>query len=263
MSLSLSSKAPPIDIEGVSMRLNRFLSASGYSSRRKGEEIIRAGRLEVNGIVVTDPAKPVDPRTDAVTVDGVRLVITAEKRYYVMNKSTGLIVSHGDTHGRPTVFDILGPETKGVFPVGRLDADTSGVLLFSDDGDLTYRLTHPSFGVEKVYRAEVKGHIDRSDVQRFKNGVVLDDGPTAPADMTILKGGKDMSLVEITLHEGRKRQVRRMFKHIGHPVATLERVSFGGVTVDGLSLGHYRLLKPGEIERLKRAVSPCSRGEYE
>jgi len=245
------------------MRLNRFFSASGYSSRRKGEEIVRTGRLEVNGIVVTDPAKGVDPCTDVVTVDGVRLVVTAEKRYYVMNKSTGLIVSHGDTHGRPTVFDILGPETKGVFPVGRLDADTSGALLFSDDGDLTYRLTHPSFGVEKVYRAEVKGHIGRSDVQRLKNGLVLDDGPTAPADMVILESGKDMSLVEITLHEGRKRQVRRMLKHIGHPVAALERVSFGGVTVDDLSQGHYRPLIPDEIERLKISVSLCSQEEYE
>ena len=242
----------------VPMRLNRYLSASGYTSRRKGEEIIRGGRISVNGVVVTDPAKSVEPGIDIVTVDGVPLLINTGKRYYVMNKPTGVIVSRGDTHGRATVYDLLGPETKGVFPVGRLDANTSGVLLFTDDGDMTHRLTHPSFGVEKVYQAEVKGRVEKRDVQRLKEGLVLDDGITAPADMVICESSGEVSLIEITLKEGRKRQVRRMLEFIGHPVRALERVSFGGINTSGVPLGGYRALESGEIESLKEKISLVS-----
>ncbi|GAG32983.1 unnamed protein product, partial [marine sediment metagenome] len=159
------------------MRLNRYISASGYTSRRKGEKIIREGRVKVNGAVVADPARTIDPSRDAVSIDGELLVINREKRYYIMNKPMGVIVSRIDTHGRPTVIDLLGSETKGVFPVGRLDANTSGVLLFTDDGDLAYRLTHPSFGVEKVYSAEVEGLVSTKDAQRVREGLILDDGP--------------------------------------------------------------------------------------
>ena len=236
------------------MRLNRYLSASGYSSRRKGEVIIREGRVMVNDVVVTDPAKIVDTGTDTVTIGGVPLVINSKKRYYVMNKPPGIIVSRSDTHGKDTVFDILGSETRGVFSVGRLDADTSGVLLFTDDGELTYQLTHPSFGVEKVYRAEVKGNVSKKDIQKLKEGLILDDGPTAPATMKICENGKDSSVVEITMHEGRKRQVRRMLAHIGHPVRMLERVSFGGIKACNIPQGKYKPIKAEEIERLKMKV---------
>ena len=240
------------------MRLNRYLSASGYTSRRKGEEIIRGGRISVNGVVVTDPAKSVEPGIDTVTVDGVPLLINTGKRYYVMNKPTGVIVSRGDTHGRATVYDLLGPETKGVFPVGRLDANTSGVLLFTDDGELAHRLTHPSFGVKKVYRAEVKGKVGKRDIQRLKEGLVLDDGTTAPADMVIYGSDSEVSLIEITLKEGRKRQVRRMLEFIGHPVRALERVSFGEINASGVPPGRYRALEAGEIESLKEKISLVS-----
>lgn len=240
------------------MRLNRYLSASGYTSRRKGEEIIRGGRIKVNGVIVTDPAKSVETGIDTVTVNGAPLIINPGKRYYVMNKPTGVIVSRGDTHGRVTVFDLLGPETKGVFPVGRLDANTSGVLLFTDDGDLAHRLTHPSFGVKKVYRAEVKGRVGKKDVRRLKGGLILDDGPTAPADMVICESDSEVSLVEITLKEGRKRQVRRMLDFIGHPVRALERVSFGGINASGVPPGGYRALESGEVESLKEKISLVS-----
>jgi len=237
------------------MRLNRFLSASGFASRRKGEDVIRSGRIAVNGEVVTDPARSVDPDADTITVDGVVLVVSEEKRWYVMNKPTGVIVSRGDTHGRVTVFDLLGEETGGVFPVGRLDADTSGVLLFTDDGETTHRLTHPSYGVEKVYRAEVKGTVEVDDIRRVGKGLVLDDGPVSPAVIKVLDSSSESSLVEIILHEGRKRQVRRMLGLIGHPVKTLERLSFGGITAGSLPLGGYRCLTPGEVARLGKAVS--------
>ena len=236
------------------MRLNRYLSASGYISRRKGEAVICDGRVTVNGVVVTNPAANIDIEDDAVTVDGKPLVINSEKRYYVMNKPMGVIVSMSDTHGRPTVHDIIGPEMKGVFPVGRLDADTTGVLIFTDDGDLAYRLTHPSFGAEKVYRAEVEGNVGKRDVQQFKEGLIVDGRLTAPAALVIHKSSEDGSHVEITIHEGRKRQIRHMLKLIGHPVRTLERISFGGVTADNLSRGTYRSLTVDEVERLKKKV---------
>ena len=240
------------------MRLNRYLSVSGYTSRRKGEEIIRDGRVTVNGTVVTDPAIHVDTDNDLVTVDGVPLVINTEKRYYVMNKPAGVIVSKGDTHARPTVYDILESETKGVFTVGRLDFDTTGVLLFTDDGELAHRLAHPSFGVKKVYCAKVKGRVNISGIQKLKDGVSLEDGLTAPSDMVISESDKDGSTVELTIHEGRKRLVRRMLAHIGHPVVTLERISFGGITAHAIPPGSYRSLTTKEVKRLKKTTAMSS-----
>ena len=240
------------------MRLNRYISVCGAASRRKGEVIIREGRVAVNSEIVTDPARNIEPGKDRVTLDGLTLAINPENRYFILNKPTGTIVSRGDTHGRATVMDLMGVETGGVFPVGRLDADTSGVLLLTDDGDLTHKLTHPSFGVEKVYRVEVEGKVVSDDVRKLWDGLVLDDGPTAPAEMKILERDDKSSLVEITIHQGRKRQVRRMMKHIGHPVKTLERISFGGITAQGLPPGAYRALDTDEVELLKKAVKQNS-----
>jgi len=237
------------------MRLNRYISTSGVTSRRKGESIIRAGRVAVNGEIVTDPARNVNPERDRITLDDVHLVINSKKHYYVLNKPTGVIVSIGDTHGRTTVIDLIDKEIKSVFPVGRLDKNTSGVLLLTDDGDLAHRLTHPSFGVKKVYRAEVAGKINEKDVQKMKEGLTLDDGPTAPAEMEVIECNKNSSIVEITIHQGRKRQVRRMLKHIGHPVRILERISFGGITAHGLSSGAYRPFQDSEVEMLKKIVN--------
>ena len=241
------------------MRLNRYISASGFASRRRGEVYIREGRVRVNGEAVTDPARDIFPDRDQVTLDGNLLRVNPEKRYYVLNKPTGVIVSMSDTHGRANVQNLLGEETRGVFPVGRLDADTSGVLLFTDDGDLAHRLTHPSFGVEKIYRAEVRGRVNGEDVRRIGEGIVLDDGPAAPAHLCILESAEETSTVEITLHQGRKRQVRRMLEAVGHPVITLERSTFDGITAKGLPPGSYRSLTREEVERLKelsKAQSP-------
>ena len=146
-------------------------------------------------------------------------------------------------------------KNSGVFPVGRLDKNTSGVLLLTDDGDLAHRLAHPSFGVEKVYRAEVAGKINEKDIRKMKEGLILDDGPTTPAEMKVLESNKNNSIVEITIHQGRKRQVRRMLEHIGHPAKSLERISFGGITAQRLPLGAYRHLEAGEVEMLKKMVN--------
>jgi 23S rRNA pseudouridine2605 synthase len=236
------------------VRLNRYLSVSGYSSRRRGEEVIRAGRVTVNGAKVADPAYIVEPGTDRVAVDGSPLESDRARRYILLNKPAGTIVSVGDTHGRPTVFDLLGVAGKSLFPVGRLDADTTGALLLTDDGELAFRLAHPSFGVEKVYRAVVRGKVTPDEVREIGKGVVLDDGPAAPAVMRVIGEEGGASTVELTLHQGRKRQVRRMLDRIGHPVITLERISFGGVTTKGLAAGKFRELDGAEVALLKNAV---------
>ncbi len=236
------------------MRLNRYISASGAASRRHGEKIIRSGRVTVNGSIATDPALNVEPGHDTVLLDGIPLVINPEKRYYILNKPVGVIVTRDDTHCRRTVMDLMGPETKGVVPVGRLDADTSGALLFTDDGDMTHRLLHPSYGVDKVYRAIVRGNVGDESIGKIGEGLVLEDGPTAPAVMKIGDHGEDASIVELTIHQGRKRQVRRMLGHVGHPVIELERLSFGGLTCDDLKRGEYRELTADEVNNIKKRV---------
>ena len=230
------------------------MSASGAVSRRNGERIIRDGRVSVNGVIVTDPAMNVEPGEDTVLLDGKPLNINPEKRYYVLNKPAGVIVTRDDTHGRKTVMDLMGQETAGVVPVGRLDADTSGVLLLTDDGDLTHRLLHPSYGVDKVYRAVVRGSVGDEDIRSIGEGIVLDDGPSAPAVMKVIDRGAEKSLVELTIHQGRKRQVRRMLKHVGHPVIALERLSFGGITAGNMKRGEYRELTADEIALLKKST---------
>jgi len=244
------------------LRLNRYISVCGIASRRKGEVIIRDGRITVNGVVITDPACNVDPEKDSVSLDATPVIFTPKRRYYVLNKPAGVIVSRGDTHGRSTVFDLLGDDTKGVFPVGRLDADTTGILLLTDDGDLAYRLTHPSYGVEKIYRAEVTGMVTKKDIHTLGEGILLDDGPSAPAYMTLQDSSSEGSLVEIVMHEGRKRQVRRMLREIGHPVRVLERVSFCGITAGNLPLGAYRPLTGDEIAHLKNTSNEKQGNEY-
>jgi len=237
------------------MRLNRFLSASGVASRRRGEDIIRVGRVCVNDEIVTDPACAVDPGKDTVTVDGTPARIAAVNRYFVLNKPSGVIVSRGDTHKRRTVFDLLGPETGGVFPVGRLDYTTAGVLLLTDDGDCAHRLMHPSYEIEKVYRARVAGKLGSAEVEAFRRGLLLDDGPVSPARMKVISSDEIGSTAEVVVHEGRKRQVRRMFDAVGHPVRYLERINFSGITCAGLAPGAYRPLSTHEIAVIRKFVA--------
>lgn len=235
------------------MRLAKHLAHAGVASRRAAEDIVRAGRVTVDGQVVTDPARDVTEE-HAVTVDGRALgPLTGGGRVvYVLNKPAGVVSTAKDTHGRRTVVDLI-KSPKRLYPVGRLDADTTGLILLTDDGDLAHHLTHPSFEVPKTYRAEVGGgHVGEADLRRLREGLELDDGMTAPARVRQRRQGT-ANILEITIHEGRKRQVKRMCEAIGHPVIRLQRIGFGPLTLGELAEGGVRRLTPAEVERLRVA----------
>ena len=231
------------------MRLNRFLAHAGVASRRAAEKLIAAGRVTVGGKVVTDPALDVD-ESSGVVVDG-EPVRPEPLEVHMLNKPKGVVSTAIDTHGRPTVVDAI-PTTRRLYPVGRLDAETTGLILLTNDGDLANRLTHPRYGVPRVYRARVEGgRMSAADLRALREGVELDDGRTAPAKAREVRPG----LVEIELKEGRKRQVRRMLEAVGHPVTELERVAFGPLRLTGLAVGRHRRLTAAEIERLRQSAA--------
>lgn len=214
-----------------------------------------AGRVEVNGVIVTSLGAKVDPRADNVTVDGRTVTLEDRRVYIVLNKPSGYVTTMSDPHGRPTVADIVPTDANpGLFPVGRLDLDTTGVLLFTTDGELAHRLLHPKWKVPKTYEAVVDGILGASDIERLRAGVRLDDGMTAPAEIEVLERLEGATAVKITISEGRKRQVKRMFSAVGHPVTSLARTHFGPVADAGLEVGSWRALTDDEIERLRDAV---------
>ena len=233
-------------------RLQKVMAACGVASRRKCEEIISAGRVKVNGNVITELGTKVSKK-DIIEVDG-KILFKQELVYYVMNKPTGYLTTVKDDLGRRTVMDLLDPETKKtrVFPIGRLDYDTSGVLLFTNDGELSYRLTKSQKEVEKEYQVRVDGILTQEAVTNLIKGVLIDGIMTKRAKIEIMELDKknNSSLFKITITEGRNRQVRKMCETVGFEVKKLKRVSFGGVTLDGLSVGEYRPLKPHEIKKL-------------
>jgi 23S rRNA pseudouridine2605 synthase len=230
------------------VRLNAYLARAGVASRRGAEELIRAGRVRVNG----DPAglaTIVRPR-DVVELDGRRL--TPEPlAYVILNKPAGVVTTARDPHRRRTVVGLV-RHPRRIVPVGRLDADTTGALLLTNDGDLAHRLAHPRYEVEKVYQAEVEGSPDEDALQRLRDGVELDDGRTAPARVRVLSRRGETSLLELAIHEGRKHQVKRMCAAVGHPVKQLHRSRYAGLDVDRLDRGDWRELTPEEVEALRR-----------
>lgn len=225
------------------MRLAKYLAHSGVASRRKAEVMIGAGRVRVEGKVVTDPATAVEIGDD-VRVDG-HAVVPEGREVWIVNKPPG-VISTADEPGRRTAVVELVDSTARLYPVGRLDADSTGLILLSNDGELANRLTHPRYGVEKTYRVELARPIRDEDLGRLARGVTLEDGPTAPAKVD--RRGAD--LIEITLREGRNRQVRRMAEAVGNRVAALERISFGSLRLGRLGVGKARLLDETEVERL-------------
>jgi 23S rRNA pseudouridine2605 synthase len=234
------------------MRLGKFLAHAGVASRRAAEEIVRDGRVTVDGAVVTDPARDVDESAE-VALDG-RRVEPEPREVHALNKPAGVVSTARDTHGRPTVVELVRSRRR-LYPVGRLDADTTGLILLTNDGDLAERLTHPRYGVKKVYRARVQpSRLAPQALDALKKGVELDDGPTGPAE--VRQPGR--GVVEITIREGRKRQVRRMLEAVGHRVVELERVAFGPLGLRGLELGKSRRLTKAEVERLWRAANQPS-----
>ncbi len=224
------------------MRLNAYLARAGIASRRASEEVIRAGRVTVNGRPA-GLATVVEPE-DRVEVDGQRIE-PEPLTYVLLHKPAGVVTTARDPQGRPTVVGLVDHERRLV-PVGRLDADTTGALLLTNDGELAHRLMHPRYEVDKVYVAEVEGSPGPDALRRLAEGVVLDDGPTAPAVARSLGPGR----VELTLHEGRKHQVKRMLEAVGHPVSRLHRSRYAGLDLRGLPAGRWRELSAGEIERL-------------
>jgi len=231
-------------------RLQKILAQAGLGSRRTAEDLIADGRVTVNGEVATLGTRA-DPETDAIEVDGALIGVKQGLVHYLLNKPTGVVTTASDPQGRPTVVEIVPPEPR-VYPVGRLDADTEGLLILTNDGDLAHRLTHPSFGVDKEYLADVEGQPTRGAVRRLREGVALDDGPTAPAKVSLVG---DHTL-RITIHEGRNRQVRRMCDAVGHPVRRLVRVRIGSLSDRRLAPGEWRELTQDELRALERAVAP-------
>jgi 23S rRNA pseudouridine2605 synthase len=229
------------------IRLQKILARAGFGSRRACDDLIGEGRVTVNGRPAVLGAR-VDAEHDRVEVDGVAIGVRPGLAYYLLNKPAGVVTTAADTHGRPTVLDVVPAEPR-VFPVGRLDQDTEGLLLLTNDGELAHRLTHPSFGVEKEYLAEVEGRPSRGAVRRLREGVELDDGLTAPAKVSLVAP----TLVRIAIHEGRKRQVRRMCEAVGHPVVRLIRTRIGPITDPQLAPGRWRELTTDEVRALERA----------
>lgn len=236
-------------------RLQKILANAGVASRRKCEELIREGKVAVNDRVVTELGAKADPVHDIITVNG-KPVKTENKLYFIFNKPKGVITTMSDPQGRTTVRDYLKGVKERVYPVGRLDYDSEGLLLLTNDGDLAQKLTHPKHHVPKTYLATVERVPHGNDLEKLKKGIRLEDGMTAPAEVEYHDVDPDgkYATIAITIREGRNRQVRRMFEAIRHPVIRLKRISFGGISLDGLQRGKYRKLTAEEVQQLKDAA---------
>jgi pseudouridine synthase len=239
-------------------RLQKLLSIAGVASRRAAEELITQGRVEVNGEVVRTLGSKADPASDVIKVDGRRLRFDIRTRYILLNKPKHVVTTRKDPEGRRTVIDLLKGVREYVYPVGRLDYDSEGLLLLTSDGDLAAKLTHPRHAVERVYDAVVVGAPGEEALEKLRRGIFLDGSRTLPAEVrrlgTVGKGRQELTRLSVTLQEGRNRQVRRMFASIGHPVRKLTRVRMGPIKLGDLRTGHWRDLTPAEVEKLKRAT---------
>ncbi|UJR81180.1 pseudouridine synthase [Sandaracinus amylolyticus] len=241
-------------------RLQKILAHAGVASRRAAEGLIASGHVRVNGRVVTEIGSSADPRKDKIEVDGKRVVLE-KPAYFVLHKPRGVVSTLSDPEGRPHLGQYLAQLGARVYPVGRLDFHTSGVLLVTNDGELTDALLHPRKDVPKIYVAKLRGHVHVEDLDRLRNGVVLDDGhKTKPAEVFVLREEDRNTWVQITLYEGKNRQIHRMGDAVGHPVLRLARVSFAGITAEGLRPGQWRELDARELEKLKKQyITPARR----
>lgn len=250
--------------KGDGERLQKVLAQAGVASRRHSEQLILDGRVTVNGNTVSALGTKVTIQDD-IKVDGHSIVRAEELHYYLLNKPVSVITSASDPQGRPTVVDLLNDVPVRIYPVGRLDYETSGLLVLTNDGELAHRLMHPTYGVEKTYRAWVQGPVGIKALESLRQGVLLDDGNTAPAQVERVSGvssgtslqskGHHLEVLEVTIHEGRNRQIRRMFAAIGYPAVKLERIRFGSITLGtSLGVGDYRALTMDEIKDLRSNV---------
>jgi 23S rRNA pseudouridine2605 synthase len=238
------------DDEGL-VRLHKLLAQSGVASRRKCEELMLAGSVTVDGEVVTRLGTKVNPATAVVRVDGVRLPPVSPHVYLALNKPTGVVSTMSDPQGRPTLTEFVAARPERLFHVGRLDTDTAGLLLLTNDGEFAQRMAHPSYEVDKTYVAEVDGRVSKATLEVLLNGVTLDDGPvTVSAARLVGQGVQDRSIVELVIHEGRNRIVRRLLEHVGHPVRKLTRTAIGPIQVTGMKVGALRELTNDELGSL-------------
>jgi len=240
----------PADLQPDGERLQKVIAAAGVASRRVAENLIAEGRVTVNGAVVEALGRRVDPETDAIAVDGVPVQVDTSRRYVLLNKPTGVVSSMLDERGRADLSQFVEKFEERLFNVGRLDAETSGLLLLTNDGALAHVLAHPSFGVTKTYIAKVAGNVNPATVQLLLDGIDLEDGPIAADKVRLLESSRGESLVELTLHSGRNRIVRRMFDAVGHPVNELVRRSFGPLHLGSLPSGRTRELSNVELGKL-------------
>jgi 23S rRNA pseudouridine2605 synthase len=230
------------------MRLAKHLAHAGVASRRAAEALVADGRVTVDGRVITDPARDVTG-AEAIAVDGEAVRDSGARVVYAVHKPAGVVSTARDTHGRRTIVDLVSSPRR-LYPVGRLDADATGLILLTNDGDLAYALTHPSFEVPRTYRARIEGRPDERALRALREGVELEDGRTAPA--RVRRVGQHE--IELTIHEGRKRQVKRMCAAVGHPVVALRRVAFGPLRLGDLEPGRHRRLTAAEVQRLRDAA---------
>jgi 23S rRNA pseudouridine2605 synthase len=235
------------------LRLNKILAQAGLSSRRGADRLIADGHVSVNGVVTRDLATLADPDVDIVALRGAPLPQAERKRYVLLHKPSGYVTTVSDPRGRPTVADLVRGVGARLYPVGRLDWDVEGVLLMTNDGDLTHRLLHPRYGLPRVYEVEVRGTVTSGDLARWRRGVTLDDGPAAPTAVELVRPVGSTTLLRLTFTEGRKHEVKRYCEALGHPVHRLRRVAFGPITLGDLPRGAHRALTPREISSLRTA----------
>lgn len=236
------------------MRLQKYLAQCGAASRRKAEQLIKQGRVLLNGAIVTDMGIKVS-ENDRVELDGKKLFIEEQKVYILLNKPVGYVTTSKDQFARKTVLDLIQGIPQRIYPVGRLDYDTSGLLLLTNDGDFTFRLTHPKHEIKKVYIAKIEGVPDKNEIKDFETGLMIDGHKTSPAKLKILKKSTNSSIVRIVIHEGKNRQVRKMCEAIGHPVAELKRESIGSISLGDLKTGEWKYLS---VDDVKRVLEECS-----
>ena len=234
------------------MRLQKYMASCGVASRRKSEEIIGEGRVKVNGRLVNEMGIIIDPKRDIVKVDDKTIRMETKNVYIMLNKPIGYVTTLKDEKGRKIITDLIEGVKERVFPVGRLDADTTGLLLLTNDGDLAYKLTHPSHEVSKRYIAIVEGVPNRFELEKFRNGMMIDRRRTSKASVKIAKKYEDEAILDIEIHEGRNRQVKKMCETINHPVKKLKRVAIGELEIGGLDIGNWRFLEDDEIDYLKK-----------
>ncbi len=232
------------------MRLAKYLAQAGIASRRQAEEIIRMGRVKLNGTIVTELVTLVDSKIDRIEFDG-KIIGVEQQVYILLNKPPGYISAVNDPWGRPTVLELVGEIKERIYPVGRLDYDTEGLLLLTNDGKFTNLMIHPRYNIDKKYEACVGGRMRDDELRRLRDGVDLEDGMTASAGISLISRDDKASVIELLIHEGRKRQVKRMCAAVGHPVISLKRVAFAFLTLQGVEIGEYRYLQPDEVNHLQ------------